>query len=228
MSMHDEKQASGAFPSIQVGGLEYRWNLDRGAFTIGGIPCIAMFRDSSLAHMMQGFLRMVGPRRFALALRAEGVRSVEEDWAIVGAFPSFEQGFQELAKYAGTAGWGRWEIVELDRENKVGMFRIHGGWEGESQRAIGVSYGSGFFAGKLAGLCQRLFGVNCAPRQTMFIADGDPYDEFVIEPAERSLGAAMTGGRRSGMERQARAPTTSSSVGALRRRPAAPWSWSWS
>src|SRR5690606_28853890 len=130
--------------TLEVSGLEFRWDLPRGAFTIGGVPSVALFRDSSLAYLMQGFLTMVGPQRFALALQAEGMRSIEGDWEIISKYPSFEAGFAELAKYAGSAGWGRWEIVEIDRENKVAMFRVHGSWEGEAQRAIGVSHGTSF------------------------------------------------------------------------------------
>ena len=177
--------------TLEVGGLEFRWDLPTGSFTIGGIPSVALFRDSSLAYLMQGFLTMVGPQRFSLALQSEGMRSIEGDWSVIGSRSTFEEGFAELAKYAGTAGWGRWEIVELDRTSKVGMFRVHGSWEGESQRAIGVAHGSSFVAGKFAGMCQRLFEVPCWPRQTMFIAEGDPYDEFVVEPSDRSVQAEI-------------------------------------
>ncbi|HEY8380121.1 MAG TPA: STAS domain-containing protein [Nannocystis sp.] len=173
--------------TAEVGGLVFRWDLDASLLTVGGFPAVSFFRDSSLAHLMQGFHRMVGSRRFSLALRAEGMRSVDDDWAVVSAAPSFEEGFVELAKYAGTAGWGRWELIALDRDAKQALFRIHGGWESGWQRAVGVSYGTGFVAGKLIGLCQRLFGVTCGARHTMSAADGDPYDELVVEPAERSV-----------------------------------------
>lgn len=184
-------KSSEAAITLEVSGLEFRWDLVHGRFTIGGVPSVALFRDSSLAYLMQGFLAMVGPQRFALAQQAEGMRSIEGDWTIISAAPTFEVGFMELAKYAKTAGWGRWEIVEIDRVNHVAIIRSHGSWEGESQRAIGVSHGSGFCAGKFMGLCQRLFEVSCWPRQTMFVADGDPYDEFVIEPSDRSIDAEL-------------------------------------
>lgn len=173
-------------PSIEVGGLTYAWDLERGTFTIGGVPCTAFFRDSSLARMMTGFLGMVGPQRFALALQVEGQRGVTGDWEIIAAHPTFEAGFADLSRYAYTAGWGRWEIVELDRTNKTGLFRVHDNWESELQKAVGLNYGAGLVAGKLAGICSKLFEVRCWPRQTMFIAEGDPYDEFVIEPSERT------------------------------------------
>jgi rsbT co-antagonist protein RsbR len=180
-------EASDKTPALTVAGLEYRWDLERGTFSIGGFPCTAFFRDSSLARLMLGFLTMVGPRRFSLALQAEGQRGIDQDWQIIAAHPSFEEGYADLSRYAYTAGWGRWELVELDRTQKTALFRVHSSWEGELQKAVGVNYGAGLVAGKMAGLCSKLFESRCWPRQTMFIAEGDDYDEIVVEASERSL-----------------------------------------
>ena len=37
--------------TYNVAGLEYGWDLGSGAFTIGGVPCIAFFRDTSFARL---------------------------------------------------------------------------------------------------------------------------------------------------------------------------------
>lgn len=173
--------------TYNVAGLEYGWDLRRGAFTIGGVPCIALFRDSSFARILVGFLTTLGAQRFSLMMMAEGQRSIEEDWTIISAFSSFEVGFEELSKYAYTAGWGRWEVAALDRAKQSATFRVHNSWEGGIQLALGLNYGLGLVAGKFTGYCQRLFGTRCWPRQTRFVADGHPYDEIVIEPSPRSV-----------------------------------------
>lgn len=174
-------------PTLEVCGLEYRWDLARGAFTISGVPGVAFFRDSTLARLLVGFLTTLGPHRFALMMLAEGQRSIDEDWDIIAAHPSFEAGFGELAKYAYTAGWGRWELIGIDREARRGVFRVHNGWEGAIQRATALNWGVGLVAGKFTGFCQKLFGCNCWPRQTRFIADGDAWDEIVVEPSQRTV-----------------------------------------
>lgn len=171
---------------FDVGGVVHEWNLARGELRLGGVPSVALFRDSSLARLMSGFLSMVGPRRFALALQAEGVRSVESDWQVVESQPTFEAGFAELAKYFAVAGWGVWELVELDRDNKIGVFRVTNAWESGLPRD-GSATAGGLIAGKLTGMCEKLFETTCWPRQTMFATEGDPYDEFVIEASTRSL-----------------------------------------
>lgn len=180
-------------PHIIVEGLEFRWDLERGGFTISGVPCTMLFRDSSLASMLMGFLAMVGPQRFSLALQAEGQRSIGEDWAIISAARDFETGFAELARYAYTTGWGRWECVVVDRDSKEAVFRVHGGWEGLAQRANDVNWGSGLVAGKFTAYGERLFKTNCWCRQTMFIAEGDPYDEIVVEASDRDIDRELAG-----------------------------------
>jgi rsbT co-antagonist protein RsbR len=186
-------------PAIEVGGLEYHWDLDRGSFMIHGIPAVAFFRDSSLARILVGFLTTLGPNRFSLMMQAEGQRSIEEDWAVIASQPSFESGFAEIAKYAYTAGWGRWELLSLDRAGRSATFRIYNSWESAIQRAMGISYGIGLVAGKFTGFCQRLFGCDCWPRQTRFLADGDACDELVIEPSTRNVTAELSALADAGM-----------------------------
>ena len=178
-------------PHIIVEGLEFRWDLERGGFTISGVPCTVLVRDSSLASMLMGFLTMVGPQRFSLALQAAGQRSVEEDWAIIAAANDFAAGFADLARHAYTTGWGRWECVVIDREAQQALFRVHGGWEGLAQRANEVNWGSGLVAGKFTAYGQRLFKTRCWCRQTMFIAEGDPYDEIMVEASDRDIDAEL-------------------------------------
>lgn len=175
---------------LDIAGVSHEWDLVRGELRIGGLPSVTMFRDSSLARLMSAFLAMVGPRRFALALQAEGVRSTDGDWRVISGFSSFEQGFVELAKYAAVSGWGGWELVDLDRAAKVAVFRVTNGWESVLPRE-GSAFNGGLIAGKLTGLCQRLFETTCWPRQTAFTSDGDAYDEFVIEASNRSLDDEM-------------------------------------
>lgn len=173
--------------SREVDGLEYLWDLGIGSFSINGVPAVAFFRDSSLARILVGFLSTLGPQRFSLMMQAEGQRSIEEDWAIIAAAPDFPRGFAELSKYAYTAGWGRWQLIELDVAGQRACFRVLNSWEGAVQRVLGLNYGVGLAAGKFTGFCQRLFGVRCWPVQTKFIAEGDPFDELIIGPSSRSV-----------------------------------------
>jgi PAS domain S-box-containing protein len=130
---------------------------------------------------------MIGTDRFALALQSEGRKSVESDWQEISKFPDFSDGFKAIANIAGVAGWGEWVLTSLDEGKKECRFRVANSWEGRYQRSLGVCWGSGMLAGKLAGYCSKHFGTNCWADQTAFIAKGDAYDEFIVRPSPRSI-----------------------------------------
>ncbi len=171
----------------QVSGIDIRWDIARGTCTFAGAPMVMMWVDTTLAGLLAGVQAMVGTQRFSLALQSEGRLSVEADWAVITAYPEFHDGFKAIAHMAAVGGWGEWTILALDRERQVCRIRVHNSWEGRYQQALGVNWGSAMLAGKLAGYCSRLFGVNCWAEQQLFIARGDPYDEFLIAPSSRSI-----------------------------------------
>jgi PAS domain-containing protein len=172
---------------IQVAGITVAWQVDQGTCAFERLPVAMMWVDTTLAGLMAGIQAMVGTERFLLSLQSEGRKSVEADWGVIAAAPSFPEGFKAIAVIAAVAGWGRWELMELDQEQHYARFRIHDGWEGLYQKALGVVWGSGMVGGKLAGYCGRLFGTNCWAEQTAFIARGDPCDEFTVKPSARSI-----------------------------------------
>ncbi|WP_414566019.1 MULTISPECIES: PAS domain S-box protein [unclassified Anabaena] len=183
----EAKLATAEQPHIQVAGCDIQWNLDEGTCKALNLPVVLMWRDTTLAGFMTGLQAMVGTERFALALQSEGRRSVEADWQIIAQFPDFAAGFAMLAQNAKGAGWGHWQLVELNWEEQKCRFRVKNSWEGAYQKALGVCWGSGMMAGKLAGYCSKLFATNCWSQQTSFIANGDEFDEFIVSPSTESL-----------------------------------------
>jgi two-component system, cell cycle sensor histidine kinase and response regulator CckA len=174
-------------PSVHVAGIDIEWDPKAGVCAFADLPVAMMWVDSTLAGLMSGVEAMVGTERFLLALQSEGRKSVEADWRVISGFDRFEDGFQAIANIAAVAGWGRWELVELDEVDSRAVFRVTDSWEGLYQRTLGVHWGSGMLAGKLAGFCSRLFGTNCWAEQTEAIHQGDEADVFVASPSDRSL-----------------------------------------
>jgi two-component system cell cycle sensor histidine kinase/response regulator CckA len=172
---------------IRVAGINLEWDSRQGTCTFASLPVAMMWVDTTLAGLMSGVQAMVGTPRFLLALQSEGRKSVEADWQVISQFPDFSQGFKAIANIAAVAGWGAWELTSLDEEKKECCFRVADSWEGLYQKALGVCWGSGMLAGKMAGYCSKLFGTNCWADQTGFIAAGDYFDEFVVRPSPRSL-----------------------------------------
>jgi len=172
---------------IQVSGIKIQWESKQGICSFEDLPVAMMWVDTTLAGVMAGVQAMVGTERFALALQSEGRKSVEADWKVISKYPDFKEGFKAIANIATVAGWGKWELISLDRKKKECLFRVMNSWEGRYQKALGVCWGSGMLAGKMAGFCSRLFGNNCWAEQKSFIAKGDAYDEFVVKPSPRSI-----------------------------------------
>ncbi|WP_150049453.1 EAL domain-containing protein [Methylomonas rhizoryzae] len=177
--------------AINVDGIEISWNTRTGGCTFRDIPVAMMWIDSTLAGLMSGVASMVGPERFSLALQAEGRKSVESDWLLIQEYADFSEGFAQLNLNAKVAGWGDWQLVSYSPEKKQCVFRAFNNWEGAYQKALGVCWGSGMLAGKLAGICGKLFGCNCWATQTHFVAKGHAYDEFVVSPSARNLEAEI-------------------------------------
>ena len=172
---------------VTVLGVEFSWQLEQGLFEVGGMPVLALWLESSLAGLMQGMQRMVGTERFNLALHGGGRDSIDGDWSVISSADGFEAGFELLAGFAVTCGWGAWTLVSLDRENREAVFRTINNWEPLYRRALGVCWGSSMTGGKFAGFCSRLFEADCWATQTRFQAKDAEYDEFLVKPSDVSL-----------------------------------------
>ena len=173
-------------PQIQVCGIDVEWHPEEQCL-LANLPVVMMWIDTTLASFMAGVQAMVGTERFVLALQSEGRKSVEADWEFLSQFPNFPAGFKELSRVAYVAGWGHWELLSLDWEQKQCHFRVKKSWEARYQKALGVCWGSAMVAGKLAGYCTKLFATSCWAEQTSFAAKGDEFDEFIVCPSQRSI-----------------------------------------
>lgn len=175
---------------IHFAGIDIEWD-DQGCLERwAGSRTLALWVAGTISGMMLGMQRMVGTERFNLSLQSGGRHSSwaeTGDWNYIQAHPTFDEGFEALTLAARVAGWGLWRIQSLDYEKKEARFSVEKGWEAFYQQDLGVCWGSSMQAGKFAGLCSKLFGVNCWAEQTMFAAKGDPYDEFVVRPSDQTV-----------------------------------------
>ncbi len=176
---------------FRVAGVELEYDLETGVHRWAGNPSLALWLESSVAGLMSGLQRMVGTERFNVALQGGGRDSTQGDWAFIKRHPTFEEGFSALSGVAAAAGWGRWQIIEMNIDAREARFRVLNSWESTYQRALGVDWGSSYVAGKFAGYCSRLFGTNCWAEQTKFIVKGDPFDEFLVRASTTTVEAEL-------------------------------------
>lgn len=180
-----------AMQRTQIAGFDIDWDLETGIQRWAGAPTLMLWIQGSLSGLMAGVHKMVGTERFNLLLQEGGREGVDVDWQVIAAQPTFEEGFEQLAIGAASSGWGRWRLLKCDRKAKEATFRVENSWEATYQKALGASWGSSYIAGKLAGYCTKLFGVNCWAVQTACSTAGDQYDEFVVRPSDITVETKM-------------------------------------
>lgn len=180
-------------PKIHVGGVDIEYDEPAGIQRWSGSPAVSMWLETTVAGLLSGFQRMVGTERFNLAMHGGGRDGTDGDWAFITARgKTFQEGFPAWAALAGVAGWGHFEIISIDSIKKEARFRCYNSWESISQKALKVTWGTSFVAGKLEGLCERLFDVPaCWAEQTLFAVHGAEYDEFLVKPSDKNLEARL-------------------------------------
>jgi len=143
--------------------------------------------SSAYKSMLKAMRQMMPDDRIQLVLQKEGRNSIDEDWAIISQYESFEEGVLEHAKITTLGDWGNSKLIHIDYETKTACFRVYNSTEALNQKEINVCIGSYFLAGKLTGWCEKVFNVNCWPEQTKYLAKDDDYDEFFISPTALSI-----------------------------------------
>lgn len=179
----DIKPCDGGASDFKLLELPYHWQLDQGVFQYAGVPSVIFWAPTSLAAFLAGMYRIAGPERYGYILQAQGRLSEQDDWNFICSFPSFLEGLRGINRVAVTAGWGLMELIHYEPAQQQATMRIYNAWEAMCQKALGVCWGSHYFAGKLAGWFSRHFGVNCWCTQVSFAARGDAYDEFLVAPS---------------------------------------------
>ena len=164
-----------------------KWDLQNGICTFNDMPTASMWLASTFQPMMQSMVDMVGKKRYLLALQKLGRESVKDDWSIISQHQDLKEGIDALSKLSAIGGWGIISIIQMDDKSKEITFRVHNSVEGRVQKEAGICWGSAFLAGKCAGYAEKYFQTNCWAEQIRFIADGEPYDEFVVKASTRSI-----------------------------------------
>ncbi len=164
-----------------------KWDLQNGTCTFNDIPVVSMYVESTFQDMMRTIVDMVGVKRYLLALQQQGRQSIKEDWAVISEHEDLKEGVDALSRSNAVAGWGVISVIAIDENRKEITFRVENSVEGRAQKAQGVCWGSALLAGKCAGYGEQYFKTNCWVEQIRFIADGEPYDEFVVKPSTRSI-----------------------------------------
>ena len=147
---------------INVGGLQFEWNLEKGQFLFEGEDAVLFWISSAMKTFFETIEEISGEEASQLVFEATGFRQ----GLVVGGY--FEQikhvGISEAGKlitntYA-SAGWGHTTFEDLDIEAKTVTVRLKDSWEHKINTAQGKEKAGSYLPAHYAGIFTGLFGTN--------------------------------------------------------------------
>ncbi|MED4534886.1 STAS domain-containing protein [Metabacillus fastidiosus] len=151
-----------AHSSINIEGLHFDWNLEKGQFLFEGQDAVLFWISSAMKTFFDTIEEISGEEASNLVFETTGFRQ----GLVVGEY--FEKikdvTVTEAAKlitntYA-SAGWGQTVIKDLNFETKTLTAHIKDSWEYKINLLQGKKIGGGFLPAHYAGIFTVLFGTN--------------------------------------------------------------------
>lgn len=171
-----------------------RWDLRAGNVTFLGIPSVLFWVNPSLYRMLRPLAEHIGAEMFALLVAHESSKGTDEDYhaMVTQLGDTFAAGFLAWGEAVSAAGWGRFELPELDLERHHARVRIINPWELKMLRGTGDEWGCPFLQGKLIGIFGHAFGTSCWADEVARVDDGEHLAiEFRIYADNRTIGAEL-------------------------------------
>lgn len=179
---------------ITLNQVPIRWDLDAGDLSFLGIPSVLFWANPSLYRMLRPLAEHIGAEMFALLVAHESSKGTDEDYhaMVTQLGATFAEGFLAWGNAVSAAGWGRFELPELDLDRREARVRIINPWELKMLRGTGDDWGCPFLQGKLIGIFGHAFGTTCWADLERRVDDGERLAvEFRIYEDARTIGAEL-------------------------------------
>ena len=147
-------------PSINVGGLQFEWDLENGRFSFEGQDAVLFWTASAMRMFFDSIEEIAGEEAAEVVLESTGFRQ----GLVVGSYFSDmeEVGVEKAANlitntYA-SAGWGVAEIHQLNINDHTLEVHLRDSWEHKINVAQNKKSGGRFLPAHYAGIFTTLFG----------------------------------------------------------------------
>ncbi|RDU35370.1 STAS domain-containing protein [Neobacillus piezotolerans] len=154
-----EKQT--AKQEINVGGLDFAWNLGDGQFIFEGEDAVLFWITSAMRIFFDTIEEVSGEEAGALVLETTGFRQglvVSEYFTKSGISP--EEASKRIPHTYASAGWGKAEIKHLNLEDKTLSIEIRDSWEHKINKEQGKRTSGKYLPAHYAGIFTGLLGTN--------------------------------------------------------------------
>lgn len=148
--------------SINIGGLEFGWDIEKGQFIFEGEESVLFWISSAMKEFFDTIEEISGEEASNLVFETTGFRQ----GLVVGKYfetikeVGIEEAVELITNTYATAGWGRMTIKDLDLEKKTLVAELKDSWEYKINIAQGKATGGHFLPAHYAGIFTGLFSQN--------------------------------------------------------------------
>jgi anti-anti-sigma regulatory factor len=176
-------------PSLNVGGLSFEWELDKGRFLFEGQDSVLFWTGTAMKMFFDTIEEISGADAANVVMESTGFRQGR----VVGQYFSGMKNVN-VSEAAGlitntyaSAGWGLARIERMDESAMTLEVHLKDSWEHKINIAQGKKTGGGFLPAHYAGIFSELFGRNVWFRVVHYQIEG--FEETVIEyfPSEENI-----------------------------------------
>lgn len=175
--------------SINVGGLSFEWDLERGKFLFEGQDSILFWTASAMRMFFDTIEEIAGEDATGVVMETTGYRQ----GVVVGEYFSgmdnvdVAEAAKRIANTYASAGWGLAQIHELDVKNARLEVRLKNSWEYKINVAQNKKTGGRFLPSHYAGIFTKLFGRNIWYKVEQYQIEG--FDESIIRyfPSDETI-----------------------------------------
>ncbi|MFB1099440.1 STAS domain-containing protein [Terribacillus sp. JSM ZJ617] len=147
---------------IEIGGLQFGWELDKGRFIYEDQDAVLFWISSAMRELFDTIEEISGEEVSNLVFETTGYRQ----GLVVGEYfenkpdVGIHQAAELITNTYASAGWGRTTIKDLDPEKHTLTAELIDSWEHKINIAQGKTEGGRFLPAHYAGIFSGMFGTN--------------------------------------------------------------------
>jgi len=177
--------------NISINGVNIDWDLKKGTLNFLGISSTLFWNDPSLLNMFKPLVDEIGREMFNLQVSHSSSLGTKEDYQlmITQLGSTFEEGFCNWGKAVSGAGWGTFELKNIDYTKKIAKVIVHNPWELSMQKNLKdrERWGCPFIQGKIIGVFQHALGGTCWADELYIYEENTSRVEFEIYLEEGTI-----------------------------------------
>lgn len=175
--------------AINVGGMEFGWNLEKGQFLFEGEDAILFWISSAMKTFFDTIEEISGEESSNMVFEATGYRQ----GLLVGEY--FEkmdnvdivQAARLITNTYASAGWGFAAIQNLDLQSKTLSVKLKDSWEHKINKKQGKTKGGNYLPAHYAGIFSGLFKDNIWYKVVQYQLEGHEYSIVEYFPSEETV-----------------------------------------